>query len=248
MAKAMASVVNGGTGGAGKPQDGTPYIGKTGTTDGENHVWFAAASTKLATAIWTGNVVGTTSMRYTTIQTPSGAIKGDQLRFKAFKDYMTRADAVYGGDAFPEPSGTVVNAPQAAIPDVKGKSMAEAQQLVEAAGFTFQQAAQAVDNDAPAGTAAGTDPAAGTSATKGSAVTVFPSNGMQKPVPDVTGQPLGAAANALRQAGWTNAPGTAVQVTDANCDSSKVFATSPAAGTPANPANTPITFIICKKP
>jgi hypothetical protein len=27
-----------------------------------------------------------------------------------------------------------------------------------------------------------------------------------------------------------------------------VFATSPAAGTPANPANTPITFIICKKP
>jgi membrane peptidoglycan carboxypeptidase len=244
MATAMSAVVNGGTGAAGKPQDGTPYIGKTGTSDGEKHVWFAGASTKLATAIWTGNVEGGVSMRYTSI----GGRSGGDLRFLAFKDYMTRADAKYGGEDFPRATGALISAPQVAVPDVKGKSMEEAQQLLEAAGFAFQAGAQAVDNDAPAGTAAGTDPAAGTSAPKGSAVTVLPSNGMQKPVPNVAGQSLGAAANALAQAGWTKAPGTAVQVTDASCDSSKVFATSPAAGTPANPASTPITFIVCKKP
>src|SRR5690606_5866805 len=56
-AYAMAGVMVG-TAVASRPRDGTPYIGKTGTTDNSVHTWMAGTSTNVATAVWVGNIRG----------------------------------------------------------------------------------------------------------------------------------------------------------------------------------------------
>lgn len=244
MDVAMAAVVNGGTGGAARPGDGIPLIGKTGTTDGEKHVWFAGASTKLATAIWVGNIVGDVSVRYTSV--PDYGNVAD-MRFSTWSQYMGAANAKYGGDAFPTPNSSLTSTPQVAVPSVQGKTIAEAQSLVEAAGFTFQDGG-ATDNEAPAGTAAGSVPAGGENATKGATVTVYTSNGALKSVPDVISgsNSIGEAANKLGPAGWKFA-GTKYQVTGDGCNEQKPIGTEPAVGSFANPASQGVYIIGCKK-
>jgi membrane peptidoglycan carboxypeptidase len=244
MGVAMAAVVNGGTGGAARPGDGVPLIGKTGTTDGEKHVWFAGASTTLATAIWVGNIVGDASVRYTSV--PDYGNVAD-MRFSTWREYMAQANGKFRGGTFPTPSSTLTATPQIAVPAVQGKTIAEAQSLIEAAGFSFQDGG-ATDNEAPAGTAAGSVPAGGTNATKGATVTVYTSNGTLKAIPDVVSgtASLGDAANKLSQAGWKFA-GTKYQVTGAGCDEKKPIGTEPAVGSFANPASQPVYVVGCKK-
>ncbi|WP_170927110.1 transglycosylase domain-containing protein [Agreia sp. VKM Ac-1783] len=244
MAVAMQAVTaGGGTGSGGNPFDGHALIGKTGTTDGEVQLWFAGATTKLATAVWTGNIEGKTSLRNTSVN-GTGA---SNLRFSVFKQYMTQANQKYGGDDFPKPTSSLLNAPQVTIPDVRGKSITEAKSIVEAAGFTFLDGG-AIDSDVPAGLAAGTDPGAGNSAPKGSQLSVLTSNGQLKPVPDVSGMELGAAAQAIQAAGFKFSPATQVQQTDANCNNKVALGSTPAAGSLANPATASVALIICKKP
>lgn len=243
MGVAMAAVVNGGTGGAARPGDGIPLIGKTGTSDGEKHTWFAGATTALATAIWVGNVEGDVSLRYTNV---NGQNAG-QMRFSVWSEYMGRANSKYGGDDFPRPDGSLLNGVQVTVPDVRGLSLSEAQSLIENLGFTFQDGG-AGDSDVAAGLAASSTPGAGEGATKGSTVVVYTSNGQLSTVPDVTsgGQSAGQAANALQAAGWVFG-GTKQKPTDDKCDSSKALGTEPAAGTLAN-KTTPVVVVICKKP
>lgn len=97
LASALSSVVSGGTGSASRPGDGIPVFGKTGTSDGEQQTWFVGSTTKLTTAVWVGNIQGDVSLRRATVQ----GTKGDQLRHRVWKTYMTAADAKYGGEAFP---------------------------------------------------------------------------------------------------------------------------------------------------
>lgn len=244
MAIPMQQVVANGTATGAQIGDGIPVLGKTGTTDGENHVWFAGATTALATVIWVGNVQGTTSVRYTSI--PGYGNVGD-MRWPTWTQYMRQANQKFPGVAFPKADGSLTQAPQVAVPAVQGKTIAEAQSLVEAAGFTFQDGG-ATDNEAPAGTAAGTDPAAGTNATKGATVTVYTSNGALKSIPDVISgsNTLGDAANKLGQAGWKFA-GTKYQVTGDGCNEQKPIGTEPAVGSFANPASQGVYVIGCKK-
>jgi len=244
MAIPMQQVVTGGTATGARIGDGVPILGKTGTTDGENHVWFAGASTALATVIWVGNIVGTTSVRYTSI--PGYGNVGD-MRWSTWTPYMAAANQKYPGVAFPKADGSLTQTPVAAVPSVQGKTIAEAQSLIEAAGFTFQDGG-ATDNEAPAGTAAGSVPAGGESVAKGSTVTVYTSNGALRSIPDVVSgsNSLGDAANKLGQAGWKFA-GTKYQVTGDGCDEKKPIGTEPAVGSYANPATTGVYVIGCKK-
>ncbi|WP_202566143.1 transglycosylase domain-containing protein [Agreia sp. COWG] len=244
MAIPMQQVVTGGTATAARIGDGVPILGKTGTTDGENHVWFAGASTKLATVIWVGNVEGTTSVRYTSI--PGYGNVGD-MRWSTWTQYMRVANAKYTGGAFPQADGSLTQTPQANVPDVKGKSVTEARQIIEAAGFTFQDGG-AADSEVPAGQAAGTSPAVGSTVAKGSTVTLLTSNGLLKAVPDVAGLDLNAAAQKITASGFSYSPATQVQQTDANCNDKVALGSNPPAGTLANPASGPVGLTICKKP
>lgn len=98
MASALTSVMQGGTGAASRPGDGVPVFGKTGTTDSEKDTWFVGATTKLATAVWVGNVTGDVSLRRTKV----GGIQADTLRHRVWKQYMTAANSKFRGEAFPD--------------------------------------------------------------------------------------------------------------------------------------------------
>jgi beta-lactam-binding protein with PASTA domain len=91
----------------------------------------------------------------------------------------------------------------------------------------------------PAGTAAGSDPGAGTTIGKGSTVTVNSSNGSMTLLPNVVGQDEAAAKGAL--AGFS-VEKREQAVTDKSQDG-KVIATEPAAGTPVK-SGSKVTLVI----
>lgn len=242
MAQAMAGVINGGTGSASNPNDGIPHIGKTGTTDGEEHTWFAGASTKLATAIWVGNIMGKVSLRYTTVASNGGMNTAANLRHYVWKQYMTAADAKYGGDKFGTPTSDLVNGVQVAVPDVRGMTVTAAKTLVESLGFTFADGG-VVDSDVPAGQAAGSDPAAGTNVTKGSTITVTTSNAALTAVPNFVGQKVAA----ITAAGWTVGTTSVSPTATATCvDGTSIVSTNPVPGTLAKKADQKINYVTCK--
>ena len=68
---------------------------------------------------------------------------------------------------------------QVTVPDVTGKSPAEAQSLLEGLGLTASVDSTPVPSDQPVGTVASTDPSAGSSVDPGSSVTIQVSSGQQ---------------------------------------------------------------------
>jgi beta-lactam-binding protein with PASTA domain len=86
------------------------------------------------------------------------------------------------------------------VPTVIGKSQADAQGILEDAGF--EVAVRSVPNEAEPGTVLEQDPLAGSKADKGSTVTITASTGLGTvPVPDVAGKPEKRALKTLRDAG-----------------------------------------------
>lgn len=242
MAQAMAGVINGGTGSASNPNDGTPHIGKTGTTDGEAHTWFAGASTKLATAIWVGNIEGAVSLRYTSVDSNGGTNNAGNLRHYVWKQYMTEADSKYGGDAFGTPTGDLVNGVQVAVPDVRGMTVLAAKTLIESLGFTYADGG-VVDSDVPAGQAAGSDPAAGTGVTRGSTVTVTTSNAALNAVPNFIGKKVAD----ITAAGWlVGSTSVSPTVTPGCTDGTTIVSTNPPEGTLAKKSSQKISYVTCK--
>ena len=93
---------------------------------------------------------------------------------------------------------TVSSGPAAVqVPDVSGQTQQEARQALTGAGFTVGDVVETdADPSADAGTVVSTDPAAGTSAQRGTAVTLNVASG-QVQVPDVTGTSLAEAQQTL---------------------------------------------------
>lgn len=96
---------------------------------------------------------------------------------------------------------------QVRVPDVTGQREEVARPNIEGAGFVVQ--ITEIDSGLPKGQVVSTDPTGGTSATKGSTVTLRVSNGNQVSMPDLTNKTISEALTALRAAGWA---GTASQL------------------------------------
>jgi membrane peptidoglycan carboxypeptidase len=113
-AYAMAGVmVGGGTATRANPNDGVEYIGKTGTTDSSNQTWVVGASTRVATAVWVGNIEGEYPLRsYRNTQGNQGGV----IRHDIFRPIARAVDAVptYRGSAFPDPSRELTASPYVA--------------------------------------------------------------------------------------------------------------------------------------
>jgi eukaryotic-like serine/threonine-protein kinase len=121
--------------------------------------------------------------------------------------------------------------PPVAIPDVAGRSPADAQAALEAPGFVVNVKHQ-YDETVPAGGVIGTDPAANTKAPRDSELTLLVSDGPAPvPVPDVSGQSFDQASQALTAAGFTVSRADDFSDT---VDKDKVIGTDPAAGQGAN--------------
>ena len=155
-------------------------------------------------------------------------------------DIMSVANAKYGGDSFPEPSFSMIQAPQATVPDVRGKSIGEAESILRAAGFDFKDGGE-VDSELPAGTVANSDPAGGTRTGRGSTITVHTSNGKLTVLPDVVGKTEAEARAAL--AGY-RVDTREIDVTDPS-QVGMVISMDPGAGTGVKPGGK-VTIVIGK--
>ncbi|MEI5583406.1 MULTISPECIES: transglycosylase domain-containing protein [unclassified Agromyces] len=196
-AYAMQRVMSDGTGqsSAGRTDPWVPMIGKTGTTDNAEATWMSGASTKVSTVVGVFNVTGHVNLRDTYFDAGQAA----QLRHQIWPRVMSYANAKYGGDAFPEPKGSLLNAPQVAVPDVIGLAPEAAQQALEAAGFGWRMDGE-VDSGQPAGTIGAQSPSG--TAGRGAIISLQVSRGNVAGVPNVVGMSADEAEATLSGAGF----------------------------------------------
>jgi beta-lactam-binding protein with PASTA domain len=136
----------------------------------------------------------------------------------------------YGGDDFPSPTQKLLQGVQVAIPDLSGKSPADAQNILKGLGLNYADGGQQ-DSAQPAGAISATDPAAGTNVGKGTVVTVYTSNASLVALPNVVGQKLSDAQKSLA--------GFKVSVKGGGNDPNAVVETmDPGAGTAAKQGST----------
>jgi eukaryotic-like serine/threonine-protein kinase len=85
------------------------------------------------------------------------------------------------------------------VPDLRGKTLPEAEQLLAAEGFTIGNVTTAIDDSIPEGQIISTTPAAGDELAAGSAVAIVVSEGSEKvAIPDVATQRADSALNLLQ--------------------------------------------------
>ncbi|MEJ3404901.1 transglycosylase domain-containing protein [Rathayibacter sp. YIM 133350] len=230
MAYAMQRVMTAGTATSSysRTSPKVPMIGKTGTSDNNEATWMSGASTKVATVVGVYNASGHVDMRKTYFKGTQAAV----LRHAIWPRIMSVANAKYGGDAFPTVDASSLKSVSATIPDVRGKSPQEAQQLIESAGFSYADGG-AQDSELPAGVVSGTNPSG--NAARGSLVTVYTSNGaLTSQVPALDPDPN----KAKQQLGAVGLQGNFTPVDTADPSKfGKVISSDPAAGTWLKPGS-----------
>jgi membrane peptidoglycan carboxypeptidase len=223
MAYAMERVLTGGSATASyrNTYPRVPMLGKTGTTDDSLATWMSGASSKVATVVGVVNVTGFKSQRSTSFFSGPAAT----ARHRMWPIIMSAANAKYGGDDFDAASNLIIQGRQISVPDVRGLSLNEARVKIEGAGFAFRDGG-ITDSELPAGTIARSEPASGNTASTGSLVTAYTSNGSQVLLPDVVGQTLDEAKSILS--------GFSVR-SETGETKGKITVMNPVAGTPAIP-------------
>lgn len=248
MTTAMSAVINGGTGAASSTGDGTPLAGKTGTTDAAVHTWMTGFSSRVATAVWVGNVSGDVSLRKITLH----GKKGSTVRHDIWRTIMKTANKTYKGVAFDEPPQYMIDAESVIVPSVAGLVPDAANQNLLAINLNVKIMVNQVGSTQPAGTVAYTRPKAGTSVPIGTQIKVYVSKGGFTKVPSVKGMTVSEATNALNSAGFptVSAPQpsqTLYFVHDPNVAAGSVVGTDPPAGK-AVISSSAILLIISKGP
>ncbi|MBC7517836.1 MAG: transglycosylase domain-containing protein [Microbacteriaceae bacterium] len=234
-AVALQGVMNGGTGSPSNPRDGTPLIGKTGTADAFQ-TWILSASTKVATAVWVGNIVGKQNLRQINVAGGAAAT----ARHRIMKPLQAWLDDAYpGGAAFPVPSKALVSGVSQPVPVLAGQTSAAAQALLETLNLSYTDGGP-IPSELPVGTVVSSDPAAGSLVSKGTNVTVYTSDGtLAATVPNVVEKKLGDAMALLVAAGF---PATNITVSYQASDP-KVVCLVTASNPPAGTASSKITPI-----
>lgn len=214
---------------------GVPHLAKTGTTDDFVDNWTVGASTKVSTAMWTGNVVGKRSTEF------SGLVEAIRT---VWPTIMNAADAKYGGEAFPEPNPDALRVVMKGVPDTTGQTYEEAEQMLRSLGFQVRDGGDR-DSSVQNGRVAETDPAGGTDAPEGSDVTIYRSNGKLKSIPDgLVGETAQAARQILQNAGFSNIRDTC-ETGDRGGRNALVSSVTPSSGSEAKPENQVILYLDC---
>ncbi|MCM0618376.1 Stk1 family PASTA domain-containing Ser/Thr kinase [Paenarthrobacter sp. TYUT067] len=131
------------------------------------------------------------------------------------------------------------------VPDVKNKTVAEAQQLLRTAGFQSEPQ-DVFDDDILAGLAVGTEPKSGAEVRKFQPITLFVSKGAQLfPLPDLTGVTLDEAKIALNAAEM--ALGNVTETFDEKVPAGVVLSQDPVKGTEVR-HGTPVALTVSKGP
>ena len=242
----------GGTAGVDRGATGSSWgFAKTGTTDDAVHTWVVGGTTKTVTAVWVGNVSGQTKLRLTYGWSSCG--RAADARHCLWRDIQSANQAKYpGATSWPQPDQQYLNGAQYAVPDVTGKTVEDAKKTLLAAGFQAKTGGQEASDSIPQGMVSKTDPAAGAQANGGSTITLTKSSGPQAApqpsgsVPSVTGMSVQDARNTLAGAGFTQV--NVAQAPGATGNACQVLGQLPPAGTPADPASTPVGLGIANDP
>lgn len=161
---------------------GQPAAGKTGTTNGNNSVWFVGYTPNLAGAAMVAGVNreghpqsldGTYiagAIRSTSGSTTAGPIWGDA--FKVIAQWLDDAD-------FTRPSTTDIRGLLVTVPAVSGKSFDDAKAVLEGLGFSVVNGGQ-VDSAVGPGLVAYSAPGTGARLATGDTVTLYISDGTPK--------------------------------------------------------------------
>jgi len=221
----------GGSGAAGNPWDGTELIGKTGTHE-DKQTWLITSNTKVTTANWVGTARGNIPLSTTYV---NGWQSLNNLRFSLGRELQGAIDQIYKGGSFPAPDSNLTRQVLVNLPDVVGKSIDDATEELEKAGFQVKVGDE-VDSAVEKGLVGKQSPGAGKVAS-GSVVTLSPSNGEGLEVPNVAGQQPAQAVATLQASGFHNVTASCTQKAGG---SGLVTGTSPGAGETAD-ANTAIT-------
>ncbi len=129
------------------------------------------------------------------------------------------------------------------VPDVRNRTLEIARETLTGAGFRVE--VNSVNSDRDANTVLDQAPGAGSSAPKGSAVTLTVSKGLEQiPVPNVRGRSASEAANLLGQTGFRT---TTRNENSNDFDTGEVIRTEPASGTPLA-RNSVVTLIVSSGP
>lgn len=248
MTYAMQRVISGGTGGASATGDKTPLAGKTGTTDSGVHTWMTGFSTKVATATWVGNVVGTKSLGSLRLNNKAA----NTVRHDIWRTIMQAANKKYPGGPFDAPPETMTGTTMIAIPQVAGSAPDAAVELIKASDLNAKVATTPVVSSFPQGSVAYTKPAVGTASPRGTQIKVFVSAGGAETVPNVAGMSVTNAKATLLAAGFSAVSEPQPSqgqffVKSPTIPAGKVVGTDPAAGTPADKAGA-ILLIISSGP
>jgi membrane peptidoglycan carboxypeptidase len=232
-----------GTGAASNPEDGTAVFGKTGTTNNSLQSWVVGGNSKVATAVWVGNISGSVPLRATYIP---GVGNASLIRHQIFKPIEQAIDRTYHPAAtFPTPDASLLNGSGTKVPNVIGQSTAAATSLLEASGFTVK-VGSAVSSALAQGDIAQVNPGVGSLLSAGYQVTIDPSNGALLTVPSVVGNGATTYAEArtiLNNAGYTNVTQGCAVVDPTSNTAGFAISTSPPAGT-VTKSSTPIVVAI----
>jgi penicillin-binding protein 1A len=184
-----------------KARIGRPAAGKTGTGQEYRDAWFVGYTPELATAVWMGFPdEGTRSM---VPPATSLRVAGGTWPATAWQRFMSAALASRPATPFPdvEDEGRVPDAELPKLPDVRGRSVDEAEAELTEAGYEVERRS-VPDDDYPPGTVLATDPPAGTPLAGGSEVVLeFATEVPTTQVPDVLGMDRDAAEEAIEDAG-----------------------------------------------
>jgi membrane peptidoglycan carboxypeptidase len=184
---AMTTVIKSGTASGIHWPSSRPAAGKTGTTDNSVETWFVGFTPQLSTAVWTGYSEGNHPLEHMTINGHyQNAFYGATISAPTWKRFMLQALANAPATPFPAPDQTLLYGAKVTVPNVVGQSPSAATATLQGSGFTVTTAPAPVYSDQPAGTVASTNPAAGSSVTRGSSVELTVSNG---PAPVVVQPP-----------------------------------------------------------
>lgn len=243
-AYAMRSVFSPGGTGANAMVSGADLFGKTGTSDFAYDTWITGGTPAAVTSLWVGNVQalnGRKTSMYNLIT--NKGYSGYQAKYRVFKAIAQATVTKLGSPDYPAPADSLIVRKQVAVPDVTGKTVAEAKSILNAAGFN-SQTGPAVTSKIDSGLVASTNPGAGSLVSNGNTITINPSNGTGETMPNVVGQKAEDAKKTLEKMGFTVQEACSA---DPELDKSKegiVATQSPAAGNTVTPkgANASITF------
>src|SRR6266536_2771312 len=174
----LRAVVAGGTGKA-AALPGRPVAGKTGTTDEYRSAFFNGFTPQLGTSVWVGFHTPTPMPH---LSPSGGPVFGGTYPALIFQQYMEAALQGQPVEGFPAPPHRRPPDPKPqpdkgkGVPNVKGKSYADAARILTAAGFGAS--GKFVHNKAPAGQGVGQSPRAGSPAPPGTMVVLQVSDGL----------------------------------------------------------------------